>query len=61
MKIYSQSAYTTGFMLYHLATNIEAQNILHRETKQLLPDLNDKLTPAQLKSSFIHIRILNYK
>lgn len=57
MKIYSQSAYTTGFMLYHLATNIEAQNKLHQETKQLLPEWNDKLTTTQLKSNSSQISI----
>ncbi|XP_035225575.1 probable cytochrome P450 12a4, mitochondrial, partial [Stegodyphus dumicola] len=37
---------TIGFFFYHLAKNPDKQQILYEEIKKLLPNKNDKITPA---------------
>lgn len=42
----SQTTYTTCFVLYHLAKNLQVQNKLYQETCEILPDPTAKLNES---------------
>lgn len=50
------SAYTTCFMLYHIAHDQRIQNLLYEEALKVLPNENDSLTAAVVNSEIPYAR-----
>ena len=42
------TSFAAGFALYHLARNMQAQEILRKEIMQVLPSKNSSITPDAL-------------